>query len=96
MARGTRQVDQRYCDGLGCTDQSNFSRAFRRLNGMSPQAYRDFVIQKDLRQKRVASILMLSRGQLFRVVRSALPGKAKSSRCHRTKKVRFQQAFAGR
>ena len=32
---------------LGYANRSNFTRAFRRLNGMSPQAYRDILIQKD-------------------------------------------------
>jgi AraC-like DNA-binding protein len=36
---------------LGYANRSNFARAFRRLNGMSPQAYRHTVIQSDRRKK---------------------------------------------
>ena len=32
---------------LGYTDRSNFTSAFRRLNGIAPQAYRDVVIRPE-------------------------------------------------
>ena len=51
LREGTRSVSE-IASGLGYKDRSNFSRAFRRLNGMSPQAYRDILFQKDRCRRR--------------------------------------------
>ena len=48
LAERDRSITEIASD-LGYANRSNFTRAFRRLNGMSPQAYRDTLIHRDLR-----------------------------------------------
>ena len=48
LAKQDRSIAE-IASALGYTNRSNFTRAFRRLNGMSPQTYRDIVIRKNLR-----------------------------------------------
>jgi AraC-like DNA-binding protein len=48
LREGTRSVSE-IASALGYKDRSNFSRAFSRLNGISPMTYRDTVIRNNLR-----------------------------------------------